>query len=73
MQQANLLRLVKLRMIVMMMMLVFTKLSGMQFLLPSLSGLLAFKEEMCERFSKDCIILKISIYLKFWAKEALAR
>jgi len=59
--------------VMMMMMLVFTKLSGMPFLRPSLNVLSAFKEEMCERFSKDCIILKISIYLKFWAKEALAR
>jgi len=55
----------KIVMMMMMMTLVFTKLCGMPFPLPSLSGLLAFKEEMCERFSNDSTILKISIYLKF--------
>lgn len=62
----HLVKLMKIAMMMMMMMtLVFTKLCGMPFLLPSLRGLLAFKEEVCERFSNVSIILKILIYLKF--------
>ena len=61
----HLVKLMKIAMMMMMMTLVFTKLCGMPFLLPSLRGLLAFKEEVCERFSNVSIILKILIYLKF--------